>query len=280
MPGKKPRIGVIVDDITIHKWETNELLREISRQGHKAVELNIYRSPLDVEERNWGFDYALARTMGSTPFRVEAIKAIEISGIKVVNAYRSIRQGGDKYVSLINMRKLGLHIPRTMMVSSFESAVRAISQIGTPVVLKPVVGTYGQGLFRIFDLEKELEFLDGLAYPYLVQEYIPHKEGDIRVFVCGDKALGAMTRIAPQDEWKTNVSTGGQSKKHKMDEELKETAVNAAKAIGASYGGVDIMKKDGKYHVIEVNTQADFKGFYRTIGINPAKDIVDLLFED
>ncbi len=277
---KELTVGVLVDDITQHKWETGELVRAISERGHRAIELNIYRSPLDIQPRDWGFDVALARTVGSTPFRIEAIKAVETSGIRVINSYRCVRQGGDKYVSLSNMHRLGLTIPRTMMVSGFESAVRAISQIGTPVVLKPVVGTYGQGVFRIFSLESELEFLDGLAYPYLVQEYIEHEEGDIRIFTVGDEVLGAMTRLAPHDEWKTNVSAGSKSKKYELTDELTDIALKAAKSIDADYAGVDIMRRNGDYVVIEVNTQADFKGFYRTVGINPAGRIVDHLLAD
>ena len=239
--------------------------------------INIYTSPINIEKRNWGIDIALARTASATHFRIEALKSMEVSGVEVINSSECIRNGGDKYTSLVMLYANGLLTPKTFIVSSFESAVKAISEIGTPVVLKPAFGTYGKGVFRVMNLEKELHLLDELPYPYIVQEYIPHKHGDIRVFVVGNEALGAIRRIAPKDEWRTNVSVGATSRPQTLTKKLSKIAVRASKVLGAKYAGVDIIKRENEYIVLEVNTQPDFRGLYSTLGVNPVEKIVNLV---
>jgi len=273
------KVGVIVDDITLHRWETEEIVKELKNRNIKFEIINIYSSPLDIVKRDWGIDVALARTSSATHFRLEAIKTLELDGVKVINSYDAIRRGGDKYVSLSILHHAGIPIPQTSMVASFESTVRAISKMGTPVVLKPVIGTYGRGIVRINDLERELEVLDNLQYPYLVQKYIPHKKGDFRVFVIKDEALGVIRRVAPKDEWRTNISAGGTSHKARLTSELAKIAVKASQKIGTQYAGVDIIEYNRKYYLIEINTQPDFRSFYASTGINPVKKIVDLVEE-
>ncbi len=273
------KVGIIVDNITQHKWENEEIAKELKKRKIEHEMINIRASPINIEKKDWGMDVALARTASATHFRIEALKSLEISGVNVVNSSECIRNGGDKYTSLIMMRAEGLLTPKTFMVSSFESAAKAISELGTPVVLKPVFGTYGKGIFRMISLEKELHILDELQYPYIVQEYIPHRYGDIRVFVVGDEALGAIRRVAPKDEWRTNVSAGAKSKPIQLTRKLGRIAIKAAKVMGAKYAGVDVIRRGKEYVVLEVNTQPDFQGFYSTLGINPTRKIVDLIIK-
>lgn len=276
----KKKIGVIVDNITKHKWETREIRKELERRDIECELINIYKFPISTERKDRGITLALARTTSATHFRIEALKSLEICGVRVINSSACIQNGGDKYTSLILMNSKGLETPKTFMVSSFESAVKAISEVGTPAVLKPVFGTYGKGVFRIKSLEEEIYRLDGLKFPYIVQEYLPHRKGDVRVFVVGDEALGAITRVAPVGEWKTNVSAGAKSKKLKITNQISKIATKAAGVIGAKYGGIDLIERDGKFVVLEVNTQPDFRGIYSTLGINPVKKIVDLIEEE
>ena len=274
------KVGIIVDNITQHKWENGQIANELKKREIEHEIINIYTAPLSTEKKDWGVDVVLARTASATHFRIEALKSLEISGVKVINSSECIQNGGDKYTSLVMMQSEGLLTPKTFMVSSFESAVKATSELGTPVVFKPVFGTYGKGIFRMISLEKELHMLDELQYPYIVQEYIPHRYGDIRVFVVEDEALGAIRRVAPKDEWRTNVSAGAKSKPVKLTSKLGRIAVKAAKVMGTKYAGVDVIRRGREYVILEVNTQPDFRGFYSALGINPTSKIVDLIIKN
>ena len=66
------KVGIIVDNITKHKWENEEIAKELKRRHIKHEMINIYTSPINIEKRNWGIDIALARTASATHFRIEA----------------------------------------------------------------------------------------------------------------------------------------------------------------------------------------------------------------
>lgn len=275
----KEIIGLIVDDSTIEKWETKQLVQEIESRDTQADIQNIYRNPLPVAKKDYDFKVALSRTKSSTPFRIEALKKLELSNVNLVNNYESVRLGGDKYTSLSLFLKASLMIPKTYMVASFESAVRAIREVGTPVVIKPVVGTYGDSIERIKKLEGEqLDILDKINYPCLVQEYIGGQDNNFRVFVVGNKALGAVKRIPPKGEWRANISQGARSDKSRLTDKMAKIAVKAQRAVGTKYAGVDLIRRKNQYIVLEVNAQPDFRGFYSKTGVNPASQIIDLLY--
>jgi glutamate--LysW ligase ArgX len=45
---------------------------------------------------------------------------------------------------------------------------------------------------------------------HVIQEYIDLPSRDIRTLVIGDEVVGAIYRYRPSDDWRTNVSLGGQ----------------------------------------------------------------------
>ena len=93
--------------------------------------------------------------------------------------------------------------PTTHRVAfSPESALAAIEEMGYPVVLKPVVGSWGRLLARINDrdaAEAVLEHKDTLgSYQhgiFYIQEFVAKPGRDIRAFVVGDETIGAIYRI-------------------------------------------------------------------------------------
>jgi glutathione synthase/RimK-type ligase-like ATP-grasp enzyme len=92
-----------------------------------------------------------------------------------------------------------------------------------------------------------------------------------------------MKRTAPVGEWKTNISLGGRTESVSLDESVYEMCLKAIKAIGAVFTGIDVVKEEingGTFHILEINTQPDFKGFYSCTGVNPAKNMVDFIVKE
>jgi ribosomal protein S6--L-glutamate ligase len=114
--------------------------------------------------------------------------------------------------------------------------------------------------------------------PFLFQEYLPN-DGDIRILVIGYKAIGAMKRIKPKDDFRANISQGAKAVKFELNKELIKLAEGAARATQTEFAGVDIIESKGKYYIIEVNRTPQFRGFKQYTKVDPSPFIVDYLEE-
>ncbi|MBU1198127.1 RimK family alpha-L-glutamate ligase [Candidatus Micrarchaeota archaeon] len=269
------QLGIVVDSITINKWETSALQQAAEHSGVSTEIVDIRKHSLDIEKKPFSFSVGLFRMARASSFEIYSSRYFEHLGIRMINNSKSVELGGNKFESLIRLKEAGIPVPRTSLVYSFESASKAVAQIGTPVVLKPVIGSYGQDVHLMKNLEMELAYLDAVPKPFVVQEYLNTGGKDYRIFVLDGKVLATVLRQAPLGEWRTNVSTGGLVKKVDLPPDVKKMAVKAAEVLGLEIAGVDIAltKKEG-FNVIEVNTMPDFRGLYSATGINPADAIV------
>ena len=92
-------------------------------------------------------------------------------------------------------------------------------------------------------LEASLERLleeRGMLY---IQEFIENPGRDIRVFVVGGTAIGAIYRKAAAGSWVNNLSQGGSADRCVLTNEQKELAEKASLAIGTTFAGVDIIEE-------------------------------------
>lgn len=145
-----------------------------------------------------------------------------------------------------------------------------------PVIIKPIYGEQGKGILKI-NTKDELEtfFKRTREYDqeYMIQKYIPLEE-DFRVFVVGDKILGGIKRKKKEGDFRTNISVGADAEKVLVSDEMREISLRAVKILNCEVAGVDLVRFDKKFYVIEVNFTPQWQGFKKTTGINPAKEII------
>ena len=98
---------------------------------------------------------------------------------------------------------------------------------------------------------------------------------DIRAFVVDGKTLGAIFRVAPPGEWISNLARGGRAVACPLTAELEDLAAKAAKAVGTTYCGVDLLETRHGLSVIEVNGTPSGKGIYEALGIDVTEAIAD-----
>ncbi len=210
----------------------------------------------------------------------------EAIGGRSINPFLSITIGNNKAVTLAILSRVGVPIPNTVITLSSNSAMKALSSVGVPAIIKPVHGSWG----RLVSLVGSVEDLGLLARhrssmenpqyeTYLVQEFIKKPGRDIRVTVVGDEAVAAIYRYAVSNDWRTNTARGGKAEAVKIDPELEDICIRATKAIGAYYAGVDAVESDGGYKILEVNTVPEFKNVQRVTGVNVARQIVRLVID-
>ncbi|MFB6165019.1 MAG: RimK/LysX family protein, partial [Haloarculaceae archaeon] len=149
-------------------------------------------------------------------------------------------------------------------------------------VYKTAIGTHGGGTWKV-GLGDPVNTQVGARRAFL-QEFLEHdaeRHSDLRVYVVGDRIVGAMNRYAQEGEWRTNVALGGEvaDATGALPAEVRETAVDSTDVIGLDYAGIDIVEGEDGWYVLEVNPTAGFKGLYRATGVSPAPYIAKLAIE-
>lgn len=173
----------------------------------------------------------------------------------------------------------GFPYPKTFAVTSKSMLLRGLEDVMYPVIVKKSESSKGLGVYKC---ESKQEVLDLLRYEklkagtLLIQECIKYN-GDIRVFVIGDKVLGAMRREPQSGQWKGNVAQGAKAYPVDISDSVKKLALDVVKLQNSELIGVDIMMPQSGPVVIETNRAPQFKGFESSTGINVGQAIVQYL---
>jgi [lysine-biosynthesis-protein LysW]--L-2-aminoadipate ligase len=202
-------------------------------------------------------------------------------GIPTVNMSHVAMICGDKLATSAALAQAGIPQPRIKVAFTPEAALEAIEEFGYPVVLKPIVGSWGRLLSKINDrdaAEAILEHKDTLgSYQhsvFYIQEYIQKPGRDIRAMVVGDQTVCAIYRHS--SHWITNTARGGQGEVCPVTPELNDLCVAAAQAVGGGVLAVDILEDPQRgFLVNEVNHTMEFHTLAPTTGVNVAGLIVD-----
>jgi len=209
-------------------------------------------------------------------FRMDLLHRLERLGMYVLNSPAAIERSVDKYYALTLLDEAGLPVPRTIVTESAHGALKAFHELEGDVVVKPIFGSRGIGSTRVSDHDVAERIFRALDFnhqvPYL-QEFVPHGNHDVRVFVLGSRALASMRRVA--DSWKTNVSLGARPEAYQPPRDVKALALEAAETIGCEVAGVDILETDDGPSIIELNSQPGWKGLQSVTEENIADEIVD-----
>ncbi|MFH0776066.1 MAG: lysine biosynthesis protein LysX [Patescibacteria group bacterium] len=240
---------------------------------------------LDLHEKSpiLKCDVVLLRSVSHTK-NFYLAKFLESKNIPVVNNFRTIEICGDKFLTSIELAKNKVPTPRTKVCFDDESALATIEKWGYPVVMKPVVGSWGRMLSKINDrdaAETVLEHktvLGGITHSqiFYIQEFIEKKKSsDIRAIVIGDKVIAAMRRKSAH--WITNTARGATTEPYKIDSKFEKLVLSAAKSVAEKPAllGVDLVETKEGLKVVEVNSGVEFHGLIETTDIDIPKKIVE-----
>ncbi|MDE1854394.1 MAG: RimK family alpha-L-glutamate ligase, partial [Thaumarchaeota archaeon] len=242
------------------RWEEKALNDAALAAGLEASLMDAKGLVFEVPKRRPELGDAVLQRCISLYRTLLLSQAMEGSGLRVINSRSVAEVCGNKLSTSIALANAGVPTPRTYLALSSEAAEAAAEELGYPMVLKPFIGSWGRMVTVVRDkatLQALIEYKEELASPiehmYYLQEYIQRPPRDIRAIVAGESIIACVHRYAPAGEWRTNVARGGTSKAFKPDEELKETVLKAAKAVGGGILGVDAMESGSGYVVHEVN---------------------------
>lgn len=207
---------------------------------------------------------------------------LEFVGFRVINDFKVSQICGNKLVTSLQLARNNISVPNTAFAFSSEGARHLMNESGYPVVLKPVVGSWGRGVFPIRDeetanmlLETREENGSALSRIYYVQEMINRPPRDLRCIVVGDSVVTAIYRYSSDNEWRTNVSRGGKAERATITRELEDIVLRAAKSVGGGVLGVDLMEDTHRGLLVnEVNNTVEFKGAQNVAEVDIADSII------
>lgn len=209
---------------------------------------------------------------------------LEALGIPVVNRPQVMETCGDKWATSAALHRAGLPQPKTALLTDPGEALGLMEDWGYPVVLKPVIGSWGRLVAKINDREaaeallEHKEVLGGFQHQlFYLQEYVRKPGRDIRVFVVGDRAIAAIYRKSPH--WITNTARGGVAENCPVTEEIAELSVRAARAVGGGVVAIDLFESERGLLVNEVNHTMEFKNSVHTTGVDIPGEILRYTLE-
>lgn len=209
------------------------------------------------------------------------LKQFELMNIPIINGYTSIIAAKNKLRTIQLLTEQGIPVPHSIVVRKFEYLDEAVKAMGGyPVILKAPFGSYGCGVLIVESARSLYSSLDFIyentsLNVFMIQEYIAEANGeDYRAFVIGDRVAASMRRRAKTGDFRSNLQLGGDSETVELSPEEKKMAVKAAKTLGLQIAGVDILRSKRGPLVMEVNSNAGFKGLSQTTQVDIAAEIV------
>ena len=196
-------------------------------------------------------------------------KMLADHGVFCINSPKSVRTASNKFSAYINFVNNDINTPKTCLVSDIEYIDDAIKEVGNkfPVILKFTEGHGGKGVMKLESKESLISVIQALrsdeenSVELILQEYKKIKD-DRRILVLNNKVVAAARRIKMKNDFRTNVSLGADVEPYKPTKEEIDLAIRTAKSVDCYYCGVDIIKSDGEYFVLEVNPSPGSKSHY------------------
>jgi len=208
---------------------------------------------------------------------LHALRLFEAAGIKCVNKYSVATVCGDKLLTSTALAEHNVPQPEVRVAFTEESALKAIEEMGYPVVLKPAVGSWGRLLSKVNDRDAAEAILEHKTVLgsyhhsiFYIQKYVEKKGRDIRSFVIGGECIAAIYRDSPH--WITNTARGGKASNCVVTDEIAAISKAASDAVGGGIVAIDLFETGEGIKVNEVNYTMEYKNSISTTGVNiPAK---------
>lgn len=212
-------------------------------------------------------------------------KYLEKKGVRLFNSAKAIETCDDKGLTHLALSGI-LPMPETYFspktFPSFDNLDYSffddvVEKLTLPVIVKQNFGSFGNEVYLCKTLDEVHEKIAQIGVkPFLIQKFVSSSlSKDVRVYVVGKKAIGAMKRTSKTD-FRANVAQGGSAENFPLPDDYRFVAEKAAEVIGLDFCGVDILfGEHGEPLLCEVNSNAHFKGFEAATGINVAGKIIE-----
>lgn len=283
---KHVRVGVLA----LHNSkETKAILNAVEDLGHQPVWLRRENTSVSIEDGEVTVDPAvdvianrLLLSNSEEPAEGLGLAATFDHIRPMLNRPAAVQTAIHKFATATMLADWNVSVPDALLALSNERLNEGRECFGDIGVYKTAIGTHGGGTWKV-KLTEPVNPRVGKRQAFL-QDLIEHddqRQCDLRVYIVGERIIGAMRRYAPEGDWRTNVALGGevQDVTDELPDEAAETALYASEVMNLDYAGIDLVEGHDGWYVLEVNPTAGFKGLHQATGRSPGPYIAQMAIE-
>lgn len=250
---------------------------------HMYCDLKIGNRKLEVfyeNEKIENYDFIIPR-IGSTAtsYGSAVVRQFQKMGVFSTLDHVALVNARDKLSSLQLLAANGIGVPNTIISNNSYIIPELLEKLDSmPVIIKLLSGTHGIGVLKANDVnsaEAIVESFQKLKQKVLLQEFIAESKGsDVRVLIVDDEVVGVMQRQAKPGEFRSNLHRGGSSFVVELTPEEENVAKSAARILGLTVCGVDMLRSKKGPLILEVNASPGLEGIETTTKKDVASKIV------
>ncbi|MDR1628401.1 MAG: ATP-grasp domain-containing protein [Oscillospiraceae bacterium] len=189
----------------------------------------------------------------------DILKAIELSGVKVINDTESFFKCKDKFITNFILKNNNINVPEAILIPSNKLSENIKEKLMKfkSFLVKPRDNYGGYGIIKFSDAEQFEDYFlatKNFYSNYYIEKFIDFSDHDHRVEIFNNQIVGSYSR-SKKHSFKTNVSSGGTLNSVCIGDEEKDIALKSAKIMGITSTIIDMIKskENGEFYVLEVN---------------------------
>ena len=275
------KICIVFDRL---RTEEKLLQKKAEELGYETSMIDAKITSFDTDSKPENFDFGdvvLERCV-SYYRGLHFTACLEFLDIPVINKFDVANTCGNKMITCMLLKNNNIPTPKTYFSFSAETALENFENIGYPLVIKPIIGSWGRSVMPIKDKDTAEAVIENRQVTdgpqdriYYLQEMIDRPPRDIRVITVGDQAVSAMYRKS-SGGFKTNIALGADPELCQITKEMEDLCEKTSKAVGGGILGIDLMEDKEKGLVVhEVNNTVEFKGLVKVSEKNIPKEMID-----
>jgi len=221
----------------------------------------------DLTTRPYGL---VAQTDEKYALLTSVLLTLERRGARLVNGLEANAQHGRKPYQLELLRACGLPVPR-FLASNDPRAVRGFVRTVRKAVYKPLAG--GATVRQVEKEDLTDDRLSALSMaPVLFQELV---EGvSVRAYVVGRRVVAAAEIRSDELDYRRDEQTVAPTR---LSAGERRAVIRAARVCGMAFSGVDLIRSDRAFTILECNPSPMFAVFEKKTGFDVAGPLADLL---
>ena len=266
------------------RTEEKLLQTQASEMGYETsmIDAKITRFDTESKRSDYNFGDVVLERCVSYYRGLHFTACLEFLDTPVINSFDVASMCGNKMITSMLLKKNNIPTPKTYFSFTAESAMEHFEKVGYPLVIKPIIGSWGRSVMPIKDKDTADAIIENRQVTdgpqdriYYLQEMIDRPPRDIRVITVGDQPIAAMYRKS-SGGFKTNIALGANPEICEITNEIEDLCVKASKAVGGGILGIDLMEDKSKGLVVhEINNTVEFKGLFRVATKNIPKAMIE-----
>lgn len=182
--------------------------------------------------------------------------ALSVAGVlhdrggRFLNPYPACAIAQNKITAASRLAAAGVPVPRCWLTADFGRLCELAAE--RPIVVKPYRGHRGAGVV-LAHTPDDLVGIQLTEQPMLVQEFIPGRGGDLKIYVVGRNVFAVRKDFSSESFRAVGVPVP-------VTPEVREIALRCAQAFGIGLFGLDIIESPDGPVVVDFNHSPGFRG--------------------